>query len=43
MGACACQACRRTRWIIRPIDRASLYLLIGIATGWAAVTLWEAL
>jgi hypothetical protein len=43
MGACACPACRRTRWILRPLDRACLRLLVGIGAGWAAVLLWEAL
>ncbi|MET3723468.1 hypothetical protein [Sphingomonas trueperi] len=43
MGACACPACRRTRWILRPLDRTCLRLLAGVGAGWAAVLLWEAL
>lgn len=43
IGACACPACRRARWVLRPLDRACLFLLAGIGAGWAAITLWEVL
>ena len=43
MVACACPACRRTRWILRPLDRTCLFLLAGIGAGWAAITLWNVL